>query len=207
MAPGPRGALGLCCASRPRRHPGSGPLSSNVRRRRWHAALSSALRRLRGLPMPALAAPRLRSPSVRRHRQAAPVVPRGEFTPRLGRAQPLFAGCTGPSVCRRSAAGRAAPAATECRAFPSPPLARAPGVHATRLMLGQAHGQFRLCRCSPPRLTGRSRRTSAGMAPGPRAAHGLCCISRPRRHPGSGPLSSNVRALSPTGRFTSGVFK
>jgi hypothetical protein len=31
------------------------------------------------------------------------------------------------------------------------------------------------------------------MALGPRAAHGLCCISRPKRHPGYGPLSSNVR--------------
>jgi hypothetical protein len=31
------------------------------------------------------------------------------------------------------------------------------------------------------------------MALGPRAAHGLCCISRPKHHAGSGPLSSNVR--------------
>jgi hypothetical protein len=30
------------------------------------------------------------------------------------------------------------------------------------------------------------------MALGPRAAHGLCCISRPKHHAGSGPLSSNV---------------
>ncbi len=35
------------------------------------------------------------------------------------------------------------------------------------------------------------------MALGPRAAHGLCCISRPKRHPGSGPLSSNVRPHGP----------
>jgi hypothetical protein len=53
--------------------------------------------------------------------------------------------------------------------------------------------QLRLCRCSPPRLTGRSRRTSAGMALGPRSAAGLCCASRAKRHPGFGPLSSNVR--------------
>ena len=42
-------------------------------------------------------------------------------------------------------------------------------------------------------LTLRSRRTSTGMALGPRAAHGLCCTSRPKHHAGSGPLSSNVR--------------
>ncbi len=32
MALGPRSAAGLCCASRAKRHAGSGPLSSNVRR-------------------------------------------------------------------------------------------------------------------------------------------------------------------------------
>lgn len=137
----------------------------NVRRRRWYRALSPALRHLRGSPMPALAAPSLRSPGVRRHRQAAPVVPRGEFTPRSVRAQPLFAGCTGPSVCLSSAAGRAAPATTERRAFPAAPLARAPGARATRLMLGHARGPLQLCRCSPPRPTGRSRRTSVSVRP------------------------------------------
>ncbi len=33
------------------------------------------------------------------------------------------------------------------------------------------------------------------MALGPRSATGLCCASRAKRHPGSGPLSSNVRPL------------
>ncbi len=42
-------------------------------------------------------------------------------------------------------------------------------------------------------LTLRSRRTSTGMALGPRSARCLSFASRAKRHPGSGPLSSNVR--------------
>jgi hypothetical protein len=42
-------------------------------------------------------------------------------------------------------------------------------------------------------LTLRSRRTSTGMALGPRTARVLCCASRAKHHAGSGPLSSNVR--------------
>ena len=43
-----------------------------------------------------------------------------------------------------------------------------------------------------PCLTGHSSGTSTGMALGPRSAAGLCCASRAKHHPGSGPSARTL---------------
>ncbi len=185
MALGPRGAAGLCSASRAKRHSGSGPSAQTLGAGAGGVLSSQRLHRPRGLPMPFRRRCCLRSPRVRRHAQAAAVVLRGSC---------IHRGWRGPEFRPALTSGASALALQ-----PAGPLQAPLCFAVSSITFGVCAGRS----CHPPSGLRRSRLvshvpsltatpnpslvgTATGKALGPRGA----LVYRPPRGPSAFPASA-----------------
>ena len=116
---------------------------------------------------------------------------------RIGAARPA-AGCS-PAVVRQALQANAVLCAFASLAQSGKSNCRLRVGHALALQQVPAPDQASVERRRQPKMRPNPslERTSTGMALGPRSSPGYRSASRAKRHPGSGPLSSNVRPHEP----------